>query len=644
MLEGPTIRDKLLRASKIKTEKRLADVLTRDKRSAFSGSASWQGKLLSGGTTLNSLTPRRWLRQSHHDAIALAPGQRLIEVFRQGDMAGRLLIMGEPGSGRTTALLELVRDLLTVAATDEQAPVPLMVELSSWTDERQALGQWLGDRLWVDYSLSRQQSRELMATHQILPVLDGLDELEPMRQQSCFAQLNQLWPEDEPDRQGIVCGYSPELDLPGAKLTKLNRTVELRPLLAAQIQAYLAEMVCPDLWAKIQASPELRQLATKPLMLALMPVALAHRPAQTQAELFTAYVQARFDGYEQERGQLPYSREQTLNYLGWLARQMRAQHQTVLLIEGIQPTWLRNQRHQRAYRRMVGLMAGGVVGLLTGMVFGWIVGQAVGLIVGLLAGLIFGLIYGPLFGRIFGPLFGLARIRPVERLRFSFSDFPMHILYREIQRGPVVGLAIGRFIGITLGLILGLILLLVLGLAGLLAGPIFGLTLGLMVIWIFQLLLAPIIGPMVGLVVGLVIGLVVAAKTDITTRNRPNQGIWVSAQNALFSAVLGLGIAALLYVSLGWLLPLIGVEAGWVNAIIGAAIALTLSLCTLIGGGLACIQHLALRWVLWRRGVIPWNYARFLRHGADLQLLRQTGGEFRFFHDLLRSHIAANLP
>jgi DNA primase large subunit len=52
------------------------------------------------------------------------------------------------------------------------------------------------------------------------------------------------------------------------------------------------------------------------------------------------------------------------------------------------------------------------------------------------------------------------------------------------------------------------------------------------------------------------------------------------------------------------------------------------------------MQHCALRLVLWRSGAIPRDYAAFLKYTSELRLTRQTGGEFRFFHDLLREHLA----
>ena len=57
-------------------------------------------------------------------------------------------------------------------------------------------------------------------------------------------------------------------------------------------------------------------------------------------------------------------------------------------------------------------------------------------------------------------------------------------------------------------------------------------------------------------------------------------------------------------------------------------------------GGLACIQHSLVRYLLFRSGVVPWNYAHFLDHAADRILLRKVGGGYIFIHRLLLEHFA----
>ncbi len=328
-------RAKLLKAGKIKIEKRLTDVLSTDQLIAL----SWADQPQEVGryqreipipeassqpestfvTRLQSLNPMRLLQRPNKAPVALAPSDRMVDVFKRGDVAGRLLILGKPGAGKTTTLLELARELITNAEEHGEAPVPIIFELSNWTNDQQPIDQWLVAQLKAEYSVPLKIGQHWLTTHQILPLLDGLDELGLARQQKCAVKINEFLPEAEPDRQAVVCCRTKEFRLGAVKLTGLNGAVELQPMSDGQIQDYLTAMGQPSLWVQaIQPSAELAELAQTPLMLTVMVVALANRPAQTQTEVFEAYIEERFTRYENEQGTLPYSRRDTRHYLsGW---------------------------------------------------------------------------------------------------------------------------------------------------------------------------------------------------------------------------------------------------------------------------------------------------------------------------------------
>ncbi len=60
----------------------------------------------------------------------LPAGTRVSEIFQKTKQ--QLLILGEPGAGKTTTMLELARDLLEKAKADNTQPIPVLVSLSSW--------------------------------------------------------------------------------------------------------------------------------------------------------------------------------------------------------------------------------------------------------------------------------------------------------------------------------------------------------------------------------------------------------------------------------------------------------------------------------------------------------------------------------
>ena len=59
-----------------------------------------------------------------------------------------------------------------------------------------------------------------------------------------------------------------------------------------------------------------------------------------------------------------------------------------------------------------------------------------------------------------------------------------------------------------------------------------------------------------------------------------------------------------------------------------------------LGGGIACVEYLCLRIVLWQSGTIPWNFARFLNYCVERRLLLRIGGRYRFLHRELLDYFA----
>jgi hypothetical protein len=57
-------------------------------------------------------------------------------------------------------------------------------------------------------------------------------------------------------------------------------------------------------------------------------------------------------------------------------------------------------------------------------------------------------------------------------------------------------------------------------------------------------------------------------------------------------------------------------------------------------GGAAVLKHLALLHALQKSGVVPARLEPILEDAADLALLRQVGGGYQFFHELLRDYFA----
>ena len=98
---------------------------------------------------------------------------------------GRLVVLGEPGAGKSMLMIRLVLDLL--ARRRSGGPVPVLVSLASWNPADQDLRGWLAAQLTVGHpalaaaappgEAGDTRIDALLAAGLILPVLDGLDEI-----------------------------------------------------------------------------------------------------------------------------------------------------------------------------------------------------------------------------------------------------------------------------------------------------------------------------------------------------------------------------------------------------------------------------------------------------------------------------------
>jgi hypothetical protein len=140
----------------------------------------------------------------------------------------------------------------------------------------------------------------------------------------------------------------------------------------------------------------------------------------------------------------------------------------------------------------------------------------------------------------------------------------------------------------------------------------------------------------------LIFGLIFGLKADIEVRSRPNQGIWNSRNNMVITSGIALLITPILCLGLSQFLPLM-VEPAIVQSIISGVIYFPFLMGFLYGGGKACIQHFALRLVLHRAKLIPWNWVTFLQQAEDRLFIRRTGGSYIFVHRYLQEHFASRV-
>jgi len=207
----------------------------------------------------------------------LPPEQSLASLY--DDEGGSLLVLGEPGSGKTTSLLELAQGLLARAEADPRRPVPVVFNLSSWVEPHTELDTWLADELSGRYQIPRKIGRVWLAESRVVPLLDGLDELAPPRRAACVEAVNRFSQGAGLVGAVVCCRLAEYIDLP-VRLS-LNAAVRLLPLADEQVQGYLSGLGerLAGLRTLLQRDSALRLEARSPLMLSLMVRAYQDLPA-----------------------------------------------------------------------------------------------------------------------------------------------------------------------------------------------------------------------------------------------------------------------------------------------------------------------------------------------------------------------------
>jgi len=118
----------------------------------------------------------------------LPPGTSIAQVY---DEAGHeLLMLGAPGAGKSTLLLTLALELLQRAEQESSHPLPVILPLSSWAVGRPPFEVWLCEQLSQRYKVPLWIGAQWVREDQILPLLDGLDELEESARLACITAIN----------------------------------------------------------------------------------------------------------------------------------------------------------------------------------------------------------------------------------------------------------------------------------------------------------------------------------------------------------------------------------------------------------------------------------------------------------------------
>jgi len=597
-----------------------------------------------------------------HDLIATAkgwPGGRAISseigpVDLAGDgndladvlariPTGRLVVLGEPGAGKTILLIHLLLTLL--ARRNPGGPVPVLAGLAGWNPSQQGLTSWLTSRLTRDYPALADpapsaagvvsRAKALLDRGLLLPILDGLDELPGSVIATALTKINDgLGP-----GQGVV--VASRLDTyrtatTGTATASTSRTktasvppsvtarllgaagITLQPVTPSDVAAYLrgrADPIAKARWEPVvnalRTGAPVAQALESPLLVALARTIYNPRPGehagivpdpaelcdQTQlpsvgavrAHLFDAFIRAAY------RPDSPYGDrwkpDQAERWLGFLARHLRDDRHNASDI-----AWW--QLRLAVPWPLLGAAGGFVLGLALLLGAGLEVERTSDLSPRLIHWILLGLIVG-----LGGGFWGWRKATKAAR-----SDwFPARRLPWQPRRladslglGLVAGLAFGLFFGLQFGLRAGLA------------------------------------GGFVGLMSGFGAGFVETSSPDLTAAADP-QVLLTQDRGVFFLG--GLLTWVVFEFAFELFFPLGSLTARFVGGLVVTGLALAFALMGFTES--AWGWFVLTRCWLVLRGRLPWHLMAFLADAHRREVLRRAGASYQFRHVELQHHLAA---
>jgi tetratricopeptide (TPR) repeat protein len=571
----------------------------------------------------------------------LSPDTTIEQVFDR--CSGRLLILGEPGAGKTTSLLDLTLELVTRAEADSQARVPVIVDLSDWQptppqtnsvwskitirfpwDARKgseteilpvwSIADWFVVKVQEKYGFPPKQIEQWLADRRLIPLLDGLDEVRPEYQQDCVRAIKQWLKSDLRPREVAICcrreqyeAYSEkiELDAGGA--------VYLQDLTDEQIQIFLNDANRGELWTSLAADDSLLELIRRPLLLSMAVLAYEEidrihwQQASSAGEcinlLLDAYVRRMLTQDTPSRayrkGKIP-SFEQSQKWLEILALQLLQDSETDFLIEKMHTGWLATPAQTGAYLLLYGI----VVGLLFGSL---------------------GILHSSIVA-------GVSIFATIGSLLFVWTEYRLLKYPNSVDPPDAIRISLPHIL--SPGLLCDVWnsyhwLIVISSLTVILLNTKSSLM------YIFLLLIISISFLLIFLMV------LSFPTVKLKKSNFPNHGVCNSIQNT-FLTILALipVLLALFYLlallSVGKILPL----QVFLPVMLPQILITSLFLGFLMRDNSIWINHCIIRLILFSNNLIPVNYVRFLNYSTERLLLHRVGGRYRFAHDLLRQFLA----
>ncbi|MBO3752177.1 NACHT domain-containing protein [Streptosporangiaceae bacterium NEAU-GS5] len=586
-----------------------------------------------------------------------AEATRQLAVEYQRVPSGRLVILGEPGAGKSVLAVLLTLGLLASDDRRPGAPVPTLLAASSWDPLSESMDEWVVQTLATSYYNGQRQIPQLLNDRGlVLPVIDGLDEIPESMRRSAVREISKAIGRERPviitcrsvEYEDVISG--------GAPVLRRAPVIEVAPLSAQDVIAYLAEVDWPDgteweaVFAGLRSSPDspVGTSLSTPLM-----VSMARRAYQgggnptelldttrfasrhaVEDELIDRMIQAAYHHPAHRRTNTRWDAGKAWNWLVFLARYMHQYRERDLA------WWLLSQRLLSPW------VAPGI-GLAAGLIF---LSIWVGVTIFGGEDLYFissGLTSSVVYVVLAMVAWFVGASRAPGRLAFRSTGS-----WVRLRRGFSNGVRLAAFVFVPIMAILAFLTL---------SEPSRA-SFAVSTYWSDLMMLAGF---------GVVVGLALAAHSWLdapparSAQASPLAFLRQDRRSSLVGAIAAGGIMVLITpsaltltgvvadltraVGTGWSgEPSIGELVGANQNVIDIDEALVWQLRALVGLGFAFLILLTRAWprlvvarlILAAQGRLPLRLMRFLAHAREQELLRQSGGLYQFRHIRVQEWLA----
>ena len=517
----------------------------------------------------------------------------------------RIVLIGEPGSGKSTVAM-----LLTIGLLERHldGAVPVLLPLSTWNPATEDVRTWMTRRLYEDHPALRNTELYgsytadlLVEQRRVFPILDGLDEIPQAWRAEAMERITRAFPEKSP--LVITCRIDEYVDtISRVGVVPEADVLELHPLDQEEVAAYLRAGADPTtaacwepIFVRLREEPHghLAEVLSVPLMVWLASTVYGtgigepselldrvkfpdHKAIEDHlVDSLVERVFANVDAAYQAHASQAWPRDQARRWLGFLAQQMREQGVRELA------WWDLRRSVGNAWLALLGALAVGSIG---GFGVGWLMAYAGTAKI------------APLTGLIAGAVVAVAALTASSRTFRARTAKPRLGVWRSLvvtsgTIGTATGLAFGALYGVSAGLVVGL-----------------------------------------GLAVATALRFATASSAELTHPSSPQ---WTMARDrvAVWTGSLVLGVV-------------FGAAAAMVFGVNQTGmIGLGLSSGLLLGFALS-VLHLRWWWFtvarIWlaARMNLPWELMVFLDDARKLGVLRQAGACYQFRHALLQDRLA----